>query len=175
MRRSLSKLTETMHEDARTDSVVGVNDWECLANAVRARRVALKMTQFDVAAAGGPSPAKVREIENLRASVLSPAKRRDLERALQWPIGAVDVALEGGGAPEIPEVGVDSRRDQSVGVTAHLRDATEIQGAIKALHEGLPTVSAARLHLLDALVAVERAVRELDSAAGQSDQVDRLA
>ncbi|GAT01263.1 helix-turn-helix domain-containing protein [Mycolicibacterium fortuitum] len=147
-----------------------MNDWESLANAVRARRLALKMTQFDVGAAGGPSAAKIREIENMRASVLSPSKRRDLERALQWPLGAVDVALEGGGVPEILEVGVDSGSDQSVGVAAHLRDATEIQGAIKALHERLPTVSAARLHLLDALVAVERAVRELE---GQSDQVSR--
>lgn len=160
------------YRTARTDIVVGVNDWERLANAVRARRVALKMTQFDVAAAGGPSPAKIREIENLRASVLSPGKRRDLERALQWPIGAVDVALEGG-TPEVP--GVHGDRDQGMGVAAHLRDATEIQSAIKGLHERLPTVSEARLHLLDALVAVERAVRELDGAAGQSDQVNRSA
>lgn len=85
------------------------------------------MTQSDVATAGGPSAAKVREIENMRTTVLSPGKRRDLERALQWPIGAVDSAL-GGSAPEIAGVGADARGDQCAGVGAQLRAATEIQG-----------------------------------------------
>lgn len=49
------------------------------------------------------------------------------------------------------------------------------KGVIKALHERLPTTSAARLHLLDALVAVERAVRELGSAEGQSERAGRPA
>lgn len=142
-----------------------MNDWERLAYEVRARRLALKMTQHDVAAAGGPSAAKIREIENLRSTVLSTSKRRDLERALQWVIGSVDVALEGG-TPEV--IGVEAGEDQRSGVATPLRVATEVQTAIKGLHEGLPTVSSARLHLLDALVSVERAIRELDCAAEAS-------
>lgn len=148
-----------------------MNDWEHLATEVRARRLALKMTQHDVAAAGGPSAAKIREIENLRSTVLSTSKRRDLERALRWAIGGVDVALDGG-TPQVQ--GVEAAAgDQRLGATTPLKGATEIQTAIKALHEELPTVSSARLHLLEALVAIERAIRELDRAAADSDQVNR--
>lgn len=148
---------------ARFDIVIGMDDWEGLASAVRARRLALGMTQADVSAAGGPSTAKIREIENLRSTVLSASKRRDLERALQWTLGGVDVALDGG-TPEVLHEGAGSPDEQLVGIAAQLKAATEIQTVIKTLHEGLPTVSAARLHLLDALVAVERAVHEIDSA-----------
>lgn len=142
-------------------------DWKRLASEVRARRLALKMTQHDVAAAGGPSAAKIREIENLRSTVLSTSKRRDLERALKWAIGGVDVALEGG-TPKV--LGVETGEDQRSGVATPLKVATEVQTVIKGLHEGLPTTSSARLHLLDALVSVERAIHELGCAADHSDK-----
>lgn len=119
------------------------------------------MSQDDVADAGGPSTAKLREIENLRATVLSTSKRRDLERALQWTIGAVDVALAGG-TPEALVADTHQTAAESNGVAGDLNAATDIQAAIKTLHERLPAVSAARLHLLDALISVERAVHELD-------------
>ncbi|WP_131824402.1 hypothetical protein [Mycobacteroides abscessus] len=150
-----------------------MNDWSRLATEVHARRLALDMTQSDVSAAGGPSATKIREIENLRATVLSTSKRRGLERALQWAIGGVDVALAGG-TPKVLGIEASSQADREADVDQHLKVATEIQTAIKALHEGLPTASGARLHLLDSLVAVERAVRELDTAE-QSSRTDQPA
>lgn len=74
-------------------------NWERLGQYVKARREALNLTQQDVQAEGGPSAAKQREVENGRTEVLSESKRRDLERALEWPPGAIDEILNGGEAP----------------------------------------------------------------------------
>lgn len=70
-------------------------DWKALSEAVEQRRRELGLTQLQVQQAGGPSMAKIREIENRRTDVLSPSKRRDLERALRWRQGSVDDVLAG--------------------------------------------------------------------------------
>ena len=75
------------------------------------------MTQADVQNAGGPSSAKVRELENGRTTTLSPSKRRDLERALEWQEGSVDTVLSGGAptladAPGFEAVGVDDQGEE---------------------------------------------------------------
>ena len=70
-------------------------DWARLAAAVKDRRTELRMTQQDVQDAGGPSSAKIREIENQRTSSFSTSKRRDLERVLRWAPGSVDATLHG--------------------------------------------------------------------------------
>ncbi|AXQ62875.1 immunity repressor [Gordonia phage Angelique] len=72
-----------------------LENWERLGAYVRRRRTELRMTQNDVQDAGGPSAAKVREIENSRTTTLSTSKRRDLERALQWSPESVDKILAG--------------------------------------------------------------------------------
>lgn len=71
-------------------------DWAHLAEVLEARISELNLTQSEIQSRGGPSPAKVREIINRRATSLSPSKRRDLERAVQWDPGSVDIALQGG-------------------------------------------------------------------------------
>ncbi|SKG76090.1 hypothetical protein [Mycobacteroides abscessus] len=71
-------------------------DWEHLAEVLENRISELNLTQSEIQARGGPSPAKVREIINRRATSLSPSKRRDLERAVEWETGGVDTALKGG-------------------------------------------------------------------------------
>lgn len=72
------------------------DNWEALAEAVKRRREELRLTQGDIQERGGPSTAKLREIENRRTEALSPSKRRDLERALRWTPGSIDVILAGG-------------------------------------------------------------------------------
>lgn len=71
-------------------------DWDRLAAALDARITELGMTQAEIQARGGPSPAKVREVVNRRATAMSPSKRRDLERAVEWTPGSIDRILAGG-------------------------------------------------------------------------------
>lgn len=74
----------------------GTADWPRLGSVIEQRMDELNLTQSEVQARGGPSPAKVREIVNGRSTVLSPSKRRDLERALSWRPGSIDLVLAGG-------------------------------------------------------------------------------
>lgn len=70
-----------------------------LGNVIRARRRALKLTQAEVAEAGGPSAALLRALENGRATTLSRRVAKDLERILGWLEGSIDVVLADGGEP----------------------------------------------------------------------------
>lgn len=70
-------------------------DWSRLAGAISQRIEDLGITQAQIQQAGGPSPAKVREIISGRSTSLSPSKRRDLERALDWMYGSIDDVLTG--------------------------------------------------------------------------------
>lgn len=70
-------------------------DWEKLGQEVRTRRTELGYTQTDVQAAGGPSTALLRGIENATSKTLSRSKRRDLEQVLRWPRGHIDSILAG--------------------------------------------------------------------------------
>lgn len=69
--------------------------WERLARYVRARRAELRLTQQDVQARGGPSQAKLRQIESGRPVTISKPIRRRLEQALLWEHGSVDDVLAG--------------------------------------------------------------------------------
>ena len=85
-------------------------DWVRLGDYVRKRRTELRMTQAGVQEVGGPSAAKVREIENRRTTTLSASKRRDLERALKWTDDSVDAILRG------DEPGLKQWRNEGVGL-----------------------------------------------------------
>jgi transcriptional regulator with XRE-family HTH domain len=87
-------------------------DWRRLGEYVTRRREQLGMTQADVDAAKGPSVATLRKIEkggapegSYRGGVLA-----SLERALQWPNGAVDRILAGS-EPDINAEPIVSRPD----------------------------------------------------------------
>lgn len=58
-----------------------------LGRAVRDRRTELRMTQDDVAAAGGPSDVTVRKIESGKVSRINVATLSKLDEALQWAPG----------------------------------------------------------------------------------------
>lgn len=67
-----------------------------LGRLVRARRKALKMTQSDVQAVGGPSTATLRLIENGRNLEFRDGTGVALERAIGWAPGSIDAILAGG-------------------------------------------------------------------------------
>lgn len=72
-------------------------DWRGLAEHVKRRRNAFGLTQADVQAAGGPSVALIRQIENgvegnYRGTVIG-----RLEQALRWQPGSIEAILGGGG------------------------------------------------------------------------------
>lgn len=70
--------------------------WQALGRYVTRRRDELGMTQSDVQAAGGPSTATVRNIENATQTSYRSGVLAALERALRWAPGSVEAALAGG-------------------------------------------------------------------------------
>lgn len=71
------------------------DDRQRLAKFVRERRTALGLSQEQVAAAGGPSSATQRKIENGHHGSY-PATQRRLETALGWEHGSARRILDGG-------------------------------------------------------------------------------
>jgi hypothetical protein len=58
--------------------------WQALADAVRARRDWLGMSQFDLTKAGGPSEQTLRRIEGCQRCTYDPRTLTRLEQALGW-------------------------------------------------------------------------------------------
>jgi transcriptional regulator with XRE-family HTH domain len=77
-----------------------IMSWEKLAEAARARRKELRLTQTQVAERGDLSVELLRMIENNRSGRLSARKAQGLERALGWKPGSVTAVL-GGGSPAL--------------------------------------------------------------------------
>lgn len=71
-------------------------DWHNLARQVKKRREELDLTQQEVAAAGGPSTAVQRQIENEQATSYRPNTFRSHEKALCLRKGSFRAALTGG-------------------------------------------------------------------------------
>jgi hypothetical protein len=71
-------------------------DWKRLATYVTKRREELTLTQAGVEAAGGPSIASMRRIEDGEQTNYTSALLVKLERALQWGRGSADKILAGG-------------------------------------------------------------------------------
>jgi hypothetical protein len=67
-----------------------------LGRLIRERRKALKLTQAEVQARGGPSTATLRVIEGGKHIDFRPATAQPLESVLEWQAGSIAVVLEGG-------------------------------------------------------------------------------
>lgn len=79
-----------------------MDDWTRLADHVRRRRDALRMTQDDLVEASGLSGFSITKIENAKAR-LRATSRRQLEVGLSWAPGSVSDILAGGEPTESPE------------------------------------------------------------------------
>lgn len=71
-------------------------DWGRLGRLVRERREDLGLTQAEVHAVGGPSPATLYLIESGQRDSYRPRVLRALERAIQWRATSVQRVLAGG-------------------------------------------------------------------------------
>lgn len=74
-------------------------DWRGLANAVQARRKALRLP-LDLVDRGGPSEMTMRKIERGESTTVRPKTKVQLEHALGWPDGIVDRILAGNATEE---------------------------------------------------------------------------
>lgn len=74
--------------------------WAAVAAAINARVAALRMTQLDLAAKSGVSPATIREIQhNQRPRRRYGRTLAALSEALDWPADHLDAVLTGRPAP----------------------------------------------------------------------------
>lgn len=74
-------------------------DWQRLGRHIVRRRDQLGLTQAAVHAAGGPSTATQRHLENGTQTSYRGALLRQLERVLRWPDGTIDSILDGATPP----------------------------------------------------------------------------
>jgi hypothetical protein len=72
-----------------------------LGKLVRARRLALGLTQDAVQAAGGPSDRRQTAIELGRLPVPTPFTLAKVDRVLRWEAGSAERVLEGGEPTEL--------------------------------------------------------------------------
>lgn len=72
---------------------------ERLAEAVKARRDELDLTQLDVWQGGGPSNTTLTKIENAEAATLSRTTARKLDFALKWEPGSAKRIFDQAGEP----------------------------------------------------------------------------
>lgn len=73
----------------------GAEDWQRLGERIAQRVDELGLQQHQIQAAGGPSPAKLRQLLRGSTTTLANSLRRGLEHALEWPAGEVDAQLAG--------------------------------------------------------------------------------
>lgn len=85
-----------------------------LAQLVRARRKALRLTQELVNERGGPSTATLRLIEAGKPTDFRRGTTDQLEKALEWATGSVAAVLDGGD-PVPSQGGAPTPRSESVG------------------------------------------------------------
>jgi transcriptional regulator with XRE-family HTH domain len=98
---------------------------------VKERREELGLTQEETAAAGGPSTATLRLIENCNAKSYRPKTFRQLDAALRWPPGAARRVLAGHDPVEPqpePEplhrqVSIDGLTDEEVAAIQNMAEA----------------------------------------------------
>ena len=105
-----------------------------LAQAVRARRAQLDLSQLDVWQAGGPSNTTLTEIENGRVEALTRTTAKRLDLGLKWEPGSARRVWEGGEPAPLRTAPDDlSELEQRVRASTTLTD--ERRAAMLALIE----------------------------------------
>lgn len=96
-----------------TSTVADDWDWQALADTVKARRHWLRMSQPDVAKAGGPSEQTVSRIETLSRRSYTSETFTTLEKALQWSPGTIKAILAGTVENRSALINAKSTKDQN--------------------------------------------------------------
>lgn len=101
-------------------------DWDAVGKAITGRLAELQMTQLDLAAASGVSPATIREIQyNKLARRRSPRTLEALSEALSWPSGYLGQVLSGVVAEPHPDEATDRV----------LRELTAVHDELRSLRD----------------------------------------
>lgn len=82
-------------------------DWTLLATAIKERRLALRLTQVDLASAAGVSESTVQNLEAGETRTRIPTSLPKVEAALGWKEGAASAVLAGS-EPTLAASGGDS-------------------------------------------------------------------
>lgn len=108
-----------------------------LAEAVRARREELDLTQLDVWMVGGPSNTTQTEVENGRLERLTRTTARKLDHALQWEAGSARATWEGGNPTPLLAPGMSSSasRELREQIAAADLDAETREALLKVLDD----------------------------------------
>ncbi|MFG1659009.1 hypothetical protein ACGFIY_21005 [Micromonospora chersina] len=137
-------------------------DWQRLGTYVTRRRNELGLTQSQVQARGGPSIATVRNIELAVKDSYRDGNLRALERALDWPAGAVDRILAGG-EPDDTATGdtnddsADAQFTAAIALLRAIRDNPNRSRPLRAM-------ASAQLEQLTAILAADKAEEEQRSS-----------
>src|SRR5690606_28979884 len=91
---SFPKSSDKMVSMVATEGTA--DDWQRLAVYVTRRRLELDLTQTKVQAAGGPSVATIRSIENAESTSYRASVLHRLETVLCWEHGSINAILRGG-------------------------------------------------------------------------------
>jgi transcriptional regulator with XRE-family HTH domain len=77
------------------EDVAVAHDWARLAEAIRARRNTLRLSQRELAKSAGVTPTTVRNLEGGRDFKRVPPSLTSVEKALGWDFGSADAILNG--------------------------------------------------------------------------------
>ena len=136
-----------------------------LGNAMKQRRLALNLTQSDVAELAGVTVRTIGKLERSEATKVKALTAAGIERALQWTPGSLDAIKNGGEPTELhqpPETApVVKHPLPQPGAGGDVDDLGELRESIRHL-DSLP-VYAQRVVLDQAVDELPRAVDALDS------------
>ena len=94
---------------------------QCIAQAIQARRDALRLSMRAAAAAGGISPTAWSDLEAGKHPP-TPATQRKIATALQWPIDWLDVVAAGGEPIKQPDAPSATLEQRVTAVEGQLRE-----------------------------------------------------
>ena len=149
-------------------------DWARLGRCVRSRREELGLTQAEVHAAGGPSPATLYLLETGQRDSYRPRLLRGLERALGWAPESIARVLAGGDALlEHEELPGPPRPRAPLGSAAPIPPPVERVSSWAAQFRSLPLSPREKVSVLAQLLS--EATAELDADAEAEGRVEGRA
>ena len=137
--------------------------WQRLGRCVRERRNELGLTQAEVYAAGGPSPATLYLLESGQRDSYRPRLLRGLERAMGWQAHSITVVLAGG-KPVVQPDGAAAPPPAEPPVSAASVSATSLPAWLAGFRQ-LPLTPQQRVRVLVRLL--DEAAAELDDGAAR--------
>lgn len=141
------------------------DDWRRLGQIVRDWRDETGLTQQQIQAAGGPSTAKLRQIERGEGADTEDRTKRRLEAALGWRAGSFDTVLQGG--DPVPAASVPSSQAQG----SIVDDGFEVELVVVRIPRGATQEAKGQMLQLAARVA-QQAVDQIHAVTRLSENTE---